>query len=66
MQMHQLTGVIAVFVAAGLAAQEPATQGDRNCKPVETRESNVPAQKPAFAGQTRGGSRERPRPSVGR
>ena len=46
--------VLSVAVGlVGLGVQDAATPNDRNCKPLETREPNVPTQKPAFEGQTR-------------
>lgn len=55
--------LLAIFVLVGPACHDPSGtaradgqgggQGSANCKPLETREANVPAQRPAFPGQTR-------------
>jgi glucose/arabinose dehydrogenase len=37
----------------GTQAPPPATPGGAGCTPIETREANVPGQRPTFAGQTR-------------
>jgi glucose/arabinose dehydrogenase len=52
MRTRQFALAIATAVLAGFSVNQAATQND-NCTPVETREANVPTQKPAFAGQTR-------------
>jgi aldose sugar dehydrogenase len=52
---------LALFTAVGMACNRPADQREtgqmaateNECQPLETREPNVPEQRPAFPGQTR-------------
>ena len=57
MKKHHI-GLVLTFVlvpAAGACAQDrkPAPGASAQCAPIETAAANAPAQKPAFAGQTR-------------
>jgi glucose/arabinose dehydrogenase len=45
-------GYLAALALAAGSLQSPAA-GERGCAPSETREANVPSQRPAFPGQTR-------------